>query len=75
MTIIGSPTLVDDDGDGIGYILCRIEGCPRTQPGDGQEHTCGLAKLIGSAAAVKRDDPLCGAGATVSHWYAMGIFD
>lgn len=61
----------EHENDKVGYILCQVEGCPRTSP-DGQDTTCGLRVL---KLDPQHNDPYCGAVATVDYWYSIGVFD
>lgn len=52
-----------------GYVLCRVEGCPRTTE-DGQDQRCGLARL-----GYADESPLCGSDLTVDAWIDAGLLD
>lgn len=59
-----------------GYVLCRVEGCPRTTD-DGQNRRCGLARLAARMALPidAMDSSLCGSNATVDAWIDAGLLD
>lgn len=51
-------------------VLCAIEGCSRASI-DGQDDTCGLAKVYGLGRAPHV--PECGAVATIDLWIDRGL--
>lgn len=54
------------------FVLCKVEGCPRTTAA-GQVEMCGLAKIYGMS--YKPESPLCGSTLTIDAWEAAGLFD
>lgn len=56
----------------VDYILCKIEGCPRTEI-EGQIKGCGAKFKLG--IDLPEDNQYCGACLTVQLWDSQGLFD
>lgn len=58
------------------YILCGVEGCPRTSEA-GQDTTCGLvsARIVAPGDVDNPLNKLCGSVLTVDHWLDTGMLD
>lgn len=54
------------DGVTVCYVLCRVEGCPRTVH-EGQEEACGLGRL---GVPLFPESPHCGVTLTLNRWDA-----